>query len=568
MKNSYCADNRRIGLFTQLAMIAMALLSLTTVHAEAQTDAIQQSVEYTFENDEALAELELHATGEAAKRMPKPKSYDGQLYLLESWWKSSATALFPAPTDQLHQTIDVTFSLVMNTGTEGASFIWLPINQSEKDATALEAFEAWEAPSIANAFGVGFDASDPPNRDPFRGSGNIHERPEHEISLHWNGVEIIKALTETEFRDEEPHAVHLTMQFVVGGADITLTLDDETVFDHYFVAEMLPYAGRAMLGARNTETAGDVMFDDLSVRWDHNIEPPVRPTTFVAIDHQLNDKSNKETKGAVHFPEDSSAFGRIICTLTLDKPETRFDPWDRIAHIYVTDDAGERFELIRYITPYHRGFEWKVDVTDLRPLLQGEREIVQACTTYGEGWVVSVRFDFYPGVAEQLAYKVVPLWKGAPEIGNPDKPASDFYTQQIVQLDEDTTAAKVRMVVTGHGMSPNTDNAGEFMPLGRSLTVNDESFTNTLWKTDNYLNPCRPQGGTWKYDRAGWAPGDIARPWEVDVSHLLSKENSASPRNPLTISYALDEYINTARGETWAPTHNTNAYLVLYKAKP
>ncbi len=261
----------------------------------------------------------------------------------------------------------------------------------------------------------------------------------------------------------------------------------------------------------------------------------------------------------VAFPEDSDEFGRIICTLRLDKPETRFDPWDRIAHIFVYDEDGERFEVLRYITPYDRGHVWRVDVSDLRPLLRGQRKFEQMCSTQGEGWVVTVTFEFYAGPCQRKAYRVINLWSGAPEIGNPDNPASDFYRARTIPFEDPPLGAKVRLVVTGHGMAPNSENAAEFMPIWRTLTVNGEAYRNQLWKTDNYLNPCRPQGGTWKYDRAGWAPGDIVRPWEVDITPLVQGKNAVK------LEYALDKYINENRGQTWAPTHVTESQLVLYR---
>jgi len=264
-------------------------------------------------------------------------------------------------------------------------------------------------------------------------------------------------------------------------------------------------------------------------------------------------------EATVTFPDDTDSFARIICTLRLDQPETRFDPWDRTARVYAYADDGTPIELLRYITPYHRGHEWQVDVTDFRPLLRGPRRIEQVCHTQGEGWVVTVTFDFYPGPVDRLAYRVIPLWSGAPEIGNPDAPVENFYVPRILPVDEHAAFAKVYTVVTGHGMHPNTNNAAEFMPLGRTLTVNGESYRNVLWKADNYLNPCRPQGGTWKYDRAGWAPGDVVRPWSIDVSHLLDDQRQ------LRIEYTLDEYENEARGQTWGPTHETEAYLILYR---
>ena len=196
-----------------------------------------------------------------------------------------------------------------------------------------------------------------------------------------------------------------------------------------------------------------------------------------------------------------------------------------------------------------------MDVTDFRPLLRGKKRFLQACTTYGEGWVVSVHFDFYPGACDARAARVVKLWSGAPEIGNPEKPTSDFYTTREVTLADGETGALVRSVVTGHGMAPNSNNAAEFMPIWRTLTVNGTPHRNYLWKSDCYLNPCRPQGGTWKYDRAGWAPGDVVAPWRVDVSDLIRERK-------LTIDYALDPYVNENRGKTWAPTHRTEAYLI------
>jgi hypothetical protein len=521
---------------------------------------------HPFDTDEDLAAWTVSAEGEAAKRMPQPKIESGGLYLLESWWKSSAVAAGPAPTDALAGTVEASWTLTMNTGTEGAGFVWLDVAAHGADGAAI-VVEAWEAPDVPGCFGLGFDASDPPNRDPFRGSGNVYDRPQHEVSLHWDGIEIVKRMTPMDFRDEKPHAVRLRLAFLPGGAEVSLWIDDQAMFDRYFIASMTAYVGRPAFGARNTETAGDVLVDDLRIVCADPIEPPAPPLRIVAIDRQLNDNKHKRNEATVAFPEETDEFARIICTLRLDQPETRFDPWDRIAHVFVFDDekdgdaAGERFEILRYITPYHRGHAWKVDVTDFRPLLRGERRVRQVCGTQGEGWVVSVIFDFYPGATDRRATRVINLWSGSPEIGNPGKPVEAFYVPREVPLGDEIAFAKVRTVVTGHGMAPNTNNAGEFMPISRTLTVNGEAFTNRLWKDDNYLNPCRPQGGTWKYDRAGWAPGDVVRPWEVDATPLLGD----GPDRVLRIEYALDPYVNENRGKTWAPSHVTEAQVILYE---
>jgi hypothetical protein len=100
------------------------------------------------------------------------------------------------------------------------------------------------------------------------------------------------------------------------------------------------------------------------------------------------------------------------------------------------------------------------------------------------------------------------------------------------------------------------------MSIARTLKVNGHSWVNTLWKTDNYLNPCRPQGGTWKYDRAGWAPGDVVRPWIVDATEYIG---AVGADRVLKIEYELDPYVNEERGKASPPVHITQSQLILYR---
>ncbi len=566
-----------------------------TQRGEVQADHIA-SVSYDFQSDDQAKAFAQTAEGEGMRKGSEPRIEDGRLALLDPWWKFTTSAGFVSPTTRLVRTIEVSFAMTMSKGTEGMGFAWLDTTLFGSDGKAPPV-KAWEVPNIEGSFGIGFDAKDPVNYDMFRGSGNIYDRPEHEISLHWDGREIVKKLCPVEFRDEQPHIIHATITFVTGGSEITLRVDDAVVFDNYFLPSMTAYIGRPAFGGHNSDTAGQVTIDDLAIVCDQAIESPAPPTTIVALDHVLNDRAHPTNSSQVAFPDDLSPYGRIIMSLSLDKPETRFDPWDRSAFVYVYDNDGTRYELLRYITPYHKGHFWQVDVSDFRPLLSGTRTIEQVCSTQGEGWVVSVRFDLYPGPADRYATKVVKLWEGKCVIGNPDKPTSEFYTPYEVEVPDDATSAAIRMVVTGHGMSPNTDNAAEFMPIGRTLTIHAGEQTlsehNTLWKTDNYLNPCRPQGGTWKFDRAGWGPGDVVRPWKVELSPALlnaarigdTPSDTAKPEESdadsaldaeavnatpsvkptLTIDYVLDDYINENRGKTWEPFHLTEGHVIFYR---
>ncbi|MCA9283816.1 MAG: hypothetical protein KDA22_01275 [Phycisphaerales bacterium] len=537
-------------------LLAIALLTSSARFQETPLPGADATADFDFGQSEVVG-LAVGGGGDRFRDELKPEIRDGVLRLLDARWRHWTAASFMAVGDGPTRFVEVSWTMTMSRGTEGAGFLWLPTASCERVGEAPP-IDAWEAPDLANAFGVGFDASDPFTLDPFSGSGNIHDRPQHEVSLQFNGTELAKALCPIDFRDTQPHRIVVRWEAVTGGAEVTVMVDGQAVFDRRFVSALEGYEGRPAFGARNTDTAGFVALDDLSIRLGEQVPPAAPPLTFVAIDRALNDGGHKRNEGSVAFPDDTSAYGRILCTIRLDKPETRFDPWDRIASISVVDDEGVEREIVRYITPYHRGHEWTVDVSDFRPWLRGQRTIVQRCGTYGEGWVVTVTFRFCPGPTDRLAERVEPLWSGSCVIGDPDRPPSGFYLPRTVSVDDSTIGAKVVTIVTGHGMSPNTNNAAEFMPIWRTLVVNGTPFRNRLWKTDNYLNPCRPQGGTWKYDRAGWAPGDVVAPWEVDVTSLLDA------RRTLEIEYELDPYVNEARGKASAPVHVTAGYLVLY----
>jgi len=164
-----------------VVVLLLALVGLAPLAAEEVAPPIFRSA-WDFDQKPAEGAWAATATGEAARRMPTPKRIGDKLYLLQSWMDSSAAIAFPAPTTERVRVIQAAFTLVMNTGTEGAGFVWLPTEAhgAKGDAPAVE---AWEAPSLEGAFGIGFDASNPPNRDPFRGSGNAYDRPQHEVSL-------------------------------------------------------------------------------------------------------------------------------------------------------------------------------------------------------------------------------------------------------------------------------------------------------------------------------------------------------------------------------------------------
>lgn len=460
----------------------------------------------------------------------------------------------------------------------------------DPDRGALSEDFVWDEPNTDHSIAIALDVHNQiPDKSAdengrvmgwFDADGNWYERPQREVSVHANGMERINVRSDYEFRTNEWVDVDVHVRYVLGGARVIVMLDGRTIVDQH-LWDLRPMRLHAMVGVEGD----DIEVSDLAITRVVSLKEPMpEPVTLTAFDAEL--LQNAATlRHDVDFTPIPESVGRVIATLTLSEPEMGYDHWDKKGTVAIrvptgeTDEQGnavtERFEVFRYITPYRRGWTWHMDVTDLLPLFEGTRQLETHIGTYMKGWLVTFTLDFYEGTPEREPIAVMNLWNGDAEIGNPDKPVADFYAPRDVSVPEGASSARVRATVTGHGMHPNSNNAGEFMPIWRTLTISSGNSSgggyvlegdyismserNHLWKTDCYLNPCRPQGGTWKFDRSGWAPGDKVEPWVVDVQSEFVMGDT------LRIEYELDEYINEGRGETWAPHHWTDAVVVFYK---
>jgi hypothetical protein len=185
--------------------------------------------------------------------------------------------------------------------------------------------------------------------------------------------------------------------------------------------------------------------------------------------------------------------------------------------------------------------------------------------------MLSAALDFYHGTAEPMPYRVVPLWAGTAKYKSAANHFSDFFTPRSVSIDPAAEAARLFITTTGHAP------VGEFTPSRRTVIFAAEKgsdpaaehrFENMLWKTDGYLNPVRPQQGTWKFARAGWAPGDVVRPWWIDLTPYMISGKTAE------IRYVPEAYDFSALPEEQRPTDDeinqaaqrVRAYLILYRS--
>lgn len=407
----------------------------------------------------------------------------------------------------------------------------------------------WTEPNLADALGVGFDVRNPKTDNPFNADGNLYGRPEREVSLHWRGREVANRRSPVDLRSGAP--VRVRIDAVVGGAEVTVQVGGSRVYDRFLIPGLRPLAAAPRWG-------GLAQLSGLTHRATGRRVAAEAPVRVSAFRRELNDASRHTWSATADFRSIPASVGRVIATLRLDPTPAGLDPWDRLAQIWIVDDQGQRYDLVRYITPYRRAWEWTLDVTEMLPLFRGQRTLEGRCETYGAGWLVSLDLDFYPGRLTPAPFAVQNLWNGEAVLGQASRPVTEFFRPIPLTPPPGTRRAVVRTLVTGHGMDPNARNAAEFLPLWRELGLGNARWRTTLWKDDNDLNPCRPQGGTWKYDRAGWAPGDVVEPWLVDITRALGK--SATP-----LTYTVEPYENPTPVEGNPARHVVGSQVIYYR---
>lgn len=462
-----------------------------------------------------------------------------------------------------YKSIKATFKMKLSKGADGFSLVFLSMKHHGQ--TGVPRFGVWEEPNIKGSFAIGFDIYSPSSKDRFRGPGNIYNRPQREISLHFDGGERENRLSPVEFRSPSAFVeVETLLQYVVGGSELTLKIGGKAVYDRFFLPGVLPYESRLLIGARTGGVTCSLALDDIQVKFKDKVKETetFTPKTVSPFQRFLVNKASRFYKKASLPKNAGDQYSRVVLRYGLHKPEGGWDPWDRSANVVVKGKDGTVFEIARIITPYQREWVWHLDVTDFLPLLTGEVEIgVHASTWTGgkKGFLVTCDFDYYKGPREWQPYKVERLWSGSPKYGDPKNPIDNFFKPKTLTIDPEARKTALRFVVTGHGMHPNTGNAAEFLNRRRWVEVGEGRFVNRLWRQDCYLNPCRPQGGTWKYDRAGWAPGADVRPWILDISKFVKAGEQA------TLKYTAEAYLNKHKQNN--ATHWVESHIVYYKKR-
>jgi hypothetical protein len=464
-----------------------------------------------------------------------------------------------------HRVVTADFSVSATPGADGFSFNLL--NTAAYGTAGIAPFGSmaapptpFEEPMLANAFSIGFDVYDP---DDYQGLGP------HEVSLHWNGVELAKRLSPVDFRTGAFVPMHVHLAYVPGGAEVTVNVAGVPVYTNEFIAGPVPFEARAAFGARTGGLSFTSRLDNVNVTFDDPYVAFAPAQTVRVFDHVWINGGNRTPQQTPTLPIPTRPWERVVLQLQLDRPTNGFDVYDRQMNLSVSV-AGQSYEVARFITPFGQGGTWFADVTDFQSLLRGRTSLTgfidtyvpQAGGQYGSGWLYTADLLFYEGEPDLEPYRAQNLWNGQPRYGDPTSPIANFFKPLAPILDAGATKAKVRLMVTGHGQAPNSDNAAEFLTRGRTLKVGTTSFYNVLWRNDCYLNPDRPQPGTWQYSRAGWCPGARVDPWTLDISALTV------PGHAIPLTYTADAYTDTTIDQGNPARQWVASQLISYRAGP
>ncbi|MCU7548999.1 peptide-N-glycosidase F-related protein [Chitinophagaceae bacterium LB-8] len=285
------------------------------------------------------------------------------------------------------------------------------------------------------------------------------------------------------------------------------------------------------------------------------------------------------------FPKDSKKIRSVKMLLTLGSPDSiPTAHWDycdniNIRRVKSKDSADKHIEIGRMLTPYgsiyRKGWQWQweVDVTDFKSLLQDSVEIEYLHTGYepvSVGWALTLDFAITYGPEIVKPMGMIPLWNDKYKYGDDKQPITASLLPVQYTVPQGAAINRIRIQHTGHG-ADQPRQCSEFCTRWRKIMIDQNVVDQrNLWK-DCSVNPLYPQGGTWIYSRAYWCPGDLQQPDVIDVPIQAGKHEASVFMQPYTATGNIQAYehigsylffyaapqqkYDAAIEEIWAPTN-------------
>lgn len=266
---------------------------------------------------------------------------------------------------------------------KGAGLVFFDNNEYPRGFIRPDSF-TWDEPNAPYTIGIAFDTHNPPPTDTevtetedgkpkypmgwFDEAGNWYDRPQREISIHVDGVEIHNMLSPVEYRTGKPITVEASIRFVTGAALLDLNVAGESVLDDFVLLGIKPF--RAGWQSMPADEAVQLNTMEFASKGTYPSVPLPRPVRVNVFDSYFVHSGDRTPKTEADFSDIPDSVARVVATLTLAEPEVGYDHWDKKGVFYIWDKNpdgtdGTRFELLRYITPFRKGWTWKADVTHL-----------------------------------------------------------------------------------------------------------------------------------------------------------------------------------------------------------
>jgi Peptide-N-glycosidase F, C terminal/Peptide-N-glycosidase F, N terminal len=222
--------------------------------------------------------------------------------------------------------------------------------------------------------------------------------------------------------------------------------------------------------------------------------------------------------------------GRILARVTVHPvpkdDRTVYDCYDRAGNVRLITPGRPDLEIVRFMTAYGGRTDHEIDVSELAPLLRGERELRAFIDTWSSpGWRVDVSLVYRPDSTYDPPVWAVPVYY----TDSMNRQDDDAGVEVPVEVPPGMSRVVLRYLTTGHCTDGRDED--EFVSKANVISVDGEVVARFYpWRDDcrqyRDRNPycTRWTDGTWSsdYSRSGWCPGTAVVPMEVDLSDHLS----------------------------------------------
>jgi len=215
----------------------------------------------------------------------------------------------------------------------------------------------------------------------------------------------------------------------------------------------------------------------------------------------------------------------------------KFQPLVEIMRFFTSFGIGQFNEKSKvYGQHWEDSTLYKQEVTDLLPVLQGERWIGVFIGNYDKGGhKVSLKLKYYPGSMEvtdkpSKRYWVAPLFNTLNVMEMSGQEYGTIFERDSLKVDVDVPSGlkniQFRYITTGHG---GWDGGDEFNQKTNTILLDNQIlFQYTPWRSDcatfRKYNPS--SGNFWNgttssdYSRSGWCPGTATSPVYFPLTNL------------------------------------------------